>query len=220
MKSARRASSIIVPIRLIYKCNCGLFENCLQAFTAPPTCTFSKNNRKLWEERQQRKERQKMSNQITRTKKEVSMEKRCLDPSLLEGALAMTQGSNAVPAQCAQTKCQRRARFNIQGEVLGKFCFAHASLNMVDVKKRVCEHASCFTVPSYKTPGLKPGRFCVVHACKGMIDVRNISCIHPGCKKQPSHSFKGEGRALFCSVHASPGMIDVKSKTWCVGPFG
>ena len=111
--------------------------------------------------------------------------------------------------KCHHEGCDSRPSFDIKGGK-GRFCYAHKTSEMIDVKHKRCEHEGCDSRPSFNIKGGK-GRFCAVHKTTEMVDVSNKRCEHEGCDSVPNYNIKG-GKGRFCSQHKTAEMIDVKHK--------
>jgi len=116
-----------------------------------------------------------------------------------------------MPVKCESADCKTRASFDLAGGK-GRFCVAHKTAEMVDVKSKRCEHAGCDKItPKFDLAGGK-GRFCVAHKTAEMVDVKSKRCDHAGCgKNTPSFDLAG-GKGRFCVAHKTAEMVDVKSK--------
>ena len=113
--------------------------------------------------------------------------------------------------KCEHEGCDSLPSFNIKGGK-GRFCSAHKTAEMVDVKNKRCEHEGCDSLsPVFDIKGNKKGRFCAQHKTAEMIDVKSKQCEHEGCDSRPSFDIKG-GKGRFCSQHKSNEMVDVKHK--------
>ena len=76
-----------------------------------------------------------------------------------------------MPAKCESADCKKRPAFDTPGGK-GRFCVAHKTADMVDVRNKRCEHAGCDKHPTFDLAGGK-GRFCVAHKTAEMVDVRS-----------------------------------------------
>ena len=114
-----------------------------------------------------------------------------------------------MPSKCEHEGCDSRPYFNIKGGK-GKFCVAHKTAEMVDVKSKRCEYEGCDSQPVFNIKGGK-GKFCVAHKTAEMVDVKSKRCEHEGCDSQPVFNIKG-GKGKFCVAHKTAEMVDVKNK--------
>ena len=94
------------------------------------------------------------------------------------------------------------------------FCKTHASLDMVNVFEKTCEHPGCKTIPSFNIEGLTTGKFCKTHAPLDMVNVIHKTCEDHGCKTRANFGFPGQDK-LRCKSHIESGMIS-NPKRKCV----
>ncbi len=109
---------------------------------------------------------------------------------------------------CKHAGCNHIPLFNYENEPLGKFCFKHKELNMINVKGKRCPIEGCNSLnPPYDFPG-GTGTFCYKHYEKGMINIRTIRCIV--CKTiTASYGFPNE-KATHCNTDKLDKMIFTK----------
>lgn len=110
-------------------------------------------------------------------------------------------------------KCSLYASFDFIGSTVPKFCFAHKSINMVDVSHTKCEvikcrkHASC----GYEEDGIRIR--CGGHKFNDMIYLSLKYCTHiDGCNTLASFGYKGEDHPERCNTHKLDGMISLLGK--------
>jgi hypothetical protein len=108
--------------------------------------------------------------------------------------------------------CGIRARYNISGEQLGKFCKEHKQIGMIDVKSKRCQKDGCNTRPTFNFENETEAKYCKEHAELGMINIKSKRCQTEGCNKQPVFNFENEAIPKYCKEHKQIGMIDIISK--------
>ena len=121
---------------------------------------------------------------------------------------------------CKEFGCKRRALYGdiaVPGAIWAKrpslkFCGAHKTDTMINVKHRRCIDPSCQKHPNFNIPGEKSGLFCNEHKQSGMVNVKSEKCQDPNCQKRASYNIPGEKSGLFCNEHKQSGMVNVKSK--------
>ena len=84
--------------------------------------------------------------------------------------------------KCEHEGCYSIPYFNIKGSKTGRFCAAHKTAEMVDVKNKTCEHEGCQVRASYGNPDNQKSH-CFPHRQKGMIRRPNAKCCHSKCKE-------------------------------------
>lgn len=110
---------------------------------------------------------------------------------------------------CEQDGCGKRPVFGTE-RGLGRFCLAHKTAEMFNVKTKHCEEAGCELRILYDIPGGK-GRFCASHKKPGMINIVHKLCEHTDCKKQPIFGLRGS-KMQFCDAHRTTDMLNLKHK--------
>ena len=119
---------------------------------------------------------------------------------------------------CSHPGCATCPNFNTPGQTVGRFCVAHATEGMVDVKSTRCAHPGCAKLnPNFNTTYQTVGLLCAAHATEGMVDVTHKRCAHPGCATRPTFNTPDQTVGLFCATHKTEVMVDVKSKR-CAHP--
>ena len=114
--------------------------------------------------------------------------------------------------KCVEPTCNTSPYFNYQDEKVGKYCFNHKLVDMIDVKSKTCVHPNCKTQPKFNYQDEKVGKYCSGHKLNGMIDVKSKTCIHLNCNKQPYYNYQDEKVAKYCFNHKLENMINVVSK--------
>ena len=130
-----------------------------------------------------------------------------------------------MPSICKKPECTRQAYYNdanIPGafwakKLTPKFCGAHKTDSMINVKTKRCLDPSCQKYPSFNFPGKKSLVFCNEHKQPGMIDVKSKRCHHPSCEKIPIYNFPGKKKRIYCRTHKKKDMVDIKSNK-CLDP--
>jgi hypothetical protein len=109
--------------------------------------------------------------------------------------------------------CGIKARYNIPGEQLCRFCKEHKQVGMINVtEKRKCQIEGCNKRPAFNFENETKAKYCKEHAEPGMIDIISKRCQIEGCNTRPNFNFENETKAKYCKEHAEPGMIDIKNK--------
>ncbi len=110
--------------------------------------------------------------------------------------------------------CGIKARYNIPGEQLGRFCKEHKQIGMIDIKNKKCIKCEKKR-PNFNKSGETVGTHC--GDCKevGMIDI-----IHPKCikceNKRPNFNKPGETVGTHCGDCKEVDMINVVEKRKCI----
>ena len=89
---------------------------------------------------------------------------------------------------CNYKYCETIANFNIPGSTNGMYCFAHKSLDMIDINAKKCIHDGCDKRALFNKKE-EPAMFCSVHRTELMIDVTSKKCKENDCIKQPCYNF-------------------------------
>ncbi len=112
---------------------------------------------------------------------------------------------------CERLGCDKTPIFNYEGEKLGKFCFQHKELKMINVKSSRCAEEGCDSIaPGFDYPGGK-GIFCGEHSKPGMIDIYRPKCIV--CKERAAaYGFKEQNKETHCKLDKLEGMILISYK--------
>ncbi|CAM9203432.1 unnamed protein product, partial [Chrysoparadoxa australica] len=86
-----------------------------------------------------------------------------------------------------------------------RFCSAHKTSDMVDVKSNMCKHLDgCTRHALYAMQGDTP-QFCSLHKAPGMVDVKKRRrCSIDDCGRRASYNMVTERRPLFCCQHKLP----------------
>jgi hypothetical protein len=112
---------------------------------------------------------------------------------------------------CEANECSKQAYFNTEGLSKGRFCSAHKSGDMVNVKDKRCNNAECKQRPSFNILGSKP-LYCGEHQLTGMVNVMTKFCETHGCLITPVYNAPDKKTGRFCATHKSEGMINVVNK--------
>jgi hypothetical protein len=111
---------------------------------------------------------------------------------------------------CNYEDCETIANFNIAGSTNGRYCFAHKSVDMIDINVTRCIHDGCDKRALFNKKE-EPAMFCSVHRTEHMIDVISRKCKENDCIKQPCYNFSDEKKPIYCLDHKIIGMIDLKN---------
>ena len=111
---------------------------------------------------------------------------------------------------CNYEDCETIANFNIAGSTNGMYCFAHKSVDMIDINVKRCIHDGCDKRALFNKRE-EPARFCSVHRTEYMIDVISRKCKETDCIKQPCYNFSDKTKPVYCIDHKIIGMIDLKN---------
>ena len=105
---------------------------------------------------------------------------------------------------CVIEGCDTIPNFNVIGERIGRYCAAHKTPEMIDVKSKTCAFVDCRTIPNYNNIGETVGLYCATHKKPEMVDVKHKSCKNDWCSTIVLTK-KYKGFCLNCFIHEFPG---------------
>ncbi len=115
-------------------------------------------------------------------------------------------------AKCSAKGCSvKNAVFAYHKSDEFKYCKAHSSEGMIDVKNKKCARPDCDSQPVFAYHKSDEFKYCKNHAAGDMIDVISKRCSHPGCDSQPVFAYHKSDEFKYCKNHAAGDMIDVKN---------
>eukprot|EP00953_Heterococcus_sp_UTEX-ZZ885_P028909 15406-Heterococcus_DN1.PRE.4 len=124
---------------------------------------------------------------------------------------------------CTNEACSKLATFGYPGQpaIYCKTCIpAKLTGQLVNVVSRLCEHADCFSQPSFGSAADRVGvapRFCKTHKLADMMNVRTRLCeVCGGYMKGGGYKLDGDKRVRWCVQckpdNAIPGRPSTKKK--------
>jgi hypothetical protein len=120
---------------------------------------------------------------------------------------------NVSANRCCFTGCVvMKPKFNIKGNITGKYCKLHKTSDMIDVITKKCKYSGCNIIPGYGYKEKSP-EYCITHKLKDMISLSHkYICKFTECKSiSVIYGYLGKFPE-YCIKHKKNDMINLKSQ--------